>query len=123
MTAADLTKLIGAITVLLSTVLLPMTVNWLKNRSKQTLTQASVAQMFKDERDRLQARLDEVDARHQKQIDDLEVRHQREIQDLAERNQAQIRAAETRIKELQDEVDRLYRRLYGQQPPPLHSMP
>ena len=117
MTAADLTKLIGAITVLLSTVLLPVTVNWLKNRSKSPLTQASVAQMFKDERDRLQVRLDELDARHQKQIDDLEVRHQREIQDLEKRHQTLIHSAETRIKELQAEVDRLYRRLYGQQPP------
>jgi hypothetical protein len=120
-TAAELTKVIGAVTVLLSTVALPMIVNWLKARNRESnaeaLTQAGVTKMFKEERDRLQTRLDEVDSRHQRQIDDLETRHKREISELEARHQAQIQSAEVKIRELQDEVDRLYRRLYGQQSP------
>lgn len=122
MTAADLTKLISAIAAVLGTVLVPLAVRWSraqeKARSARALTQASVAQMFKDERDKLQARLDESDERHGRQIAAIEARYQREIAQLRTQYQHEIQDAGDKIRALQAELDGLYRRLYHQPPPP-----
>lgn len=131
MNALDLTKIIGALTVLLSTVFLPFYVNQRKAKQKaageDALTHASVAQMFKDERDRLQVRLDQIESSHEVQMASMTTRHQAEIDSMRATHEAAIRAVEDKwkaqhledeeqIRQLKREMGELYQQLYRQQP-------
>jgi len=133
MTAIDLTKLIGAATLLLSSVFLPLYLNRRKLKSEDAahvvLTQASVAQMFKEERDRLQRRLDEIEASHEHQMAAMAARHRQEIEAMRVAHQVAIQEIEDKwrrthtedaekIRYLRSEIDELYQRFYRQPPPP-----
>jgi hypothetical protein len=135
MTAIDLTKFMGALTVLLSTVFLPLYINRRKSKQKDAssaaLTHASVAQMFKDERDRLQIRLDQIESshetqmasmttRHQQEIDSMRVAHTVAIKEVEDKWRAQHAEDEEQIRQFKREISDLYARLYRtERPPPL----
>lgn len=102
MTADDLIKVIGAVSALSVTVGLPTYIM----KRKPAVTSDSVAKMIMAERDRLQLRLDNMEAQHDKEMKDVQDR-------AAAAAAAALATAETQIAQLRTEMEGLYRRLYN----------
>jgi hypothetical protein len=114
--------ILGLIIAALGTIVLPYVID--KRREKkstdyqESVDSRAVAQMFKDERDRLQLRLDTMQADYE-----------RKMRALRQENAANLAAAEatwktqhdkdqTQIADLRIELAGLYRRLYQAPPVP-----
>jgi len=117
MSVTELSTLIASMTALLAGVGLPLYASYRKGRG---VTTSSVMQLIVQERDRLQTRLDAVEANYTRQLAALKVEHvqamataEAEWRKLHEKDQAQI-------AQLHTEIDSLYRRFY-QQPPASHD--
>lgn len=108
MTADDLIKVIGAISGAAAVVGLP---TYLKTR-KPKVTSDSVAKMIMAERDRLQTRLDNMEAQHDKELRDVQDRAAAALATAQTQAAAALAAAETQIAQLRTEMDGLYRRIY-----------
>jgi prophage DNA circulation protein len=119
MSPGELTQIIGAISVLAGLIGFPTYMQRQKAKNEksnqQELTHASVAQMLKDERDNLVGRLDQVDRSHETQMASMVIRHEQQLTELSVKWQRQHEADQVRISQLEDEVNRLYRRLYQTQ--------
>lgn len=112
MPPGDLTAIIASITAMVSA---PGFVLWLNKRKTPTVT--TVATMLLAERNALQDKLDKQATEHDRKIASLQRENiaalaaaEARCQDIHARDQVQI-------KQLHDEIDSLYRRLY--QTPPI----
>jgi hypothetical protein len=109
--ATVLTTIIGLAITAIGTILFPLYLN----RSKHTETVAEqdsvdsreVAKMFKEERDRLQLRLDTMQANYERQMATMEAGWRSQH----DKDQAQI-------NDLRAELQGVYRQLYQQPPRP-----
>lgn len=115
---ATLFTIIGLIIAAVGTIAYPMWRNRKKDKNtaarNDSLDSRSVAGMFKEERDRLQLRLDTMAAAHQRQIRDLRVEYDAALGRAEAKWKAQHEADLAQIAELRAELQGLYRRLYQQ---------
>lgn len=121
MSGPTLTTIIGLIVTALGTVAFPVYLNRRKEATSQvelqTTDSRAVAQMFKDERDRLQLRLDTLQASYERQITVLRLENEKSLAQAEAAWRLQHEADQRQIVELRDELQGLYRQLYRQQPP------
>lgn len=119
MTATELTALIGSVTALIAAVVLPLLDKWSRARKdtdkNKIVTTASVMEMIAKERDRLQVRLERMEAEHAAQIAALRAASEQAIADTEAKWRRQHEQDQIQIAQLHTEIDNLYRRLY--QPP------
>lgn len=119
---ATLGTILGLIVAVVGTIGYPMYRNRKKDRDAAAETVAldsrSVAGMFKEERDRLQLRVDTMAAAHQRQIRDLRVEYDAALARAEAKWKAQHEADQAQITELRTEVHGLYRQLNTQRPGP-----
>lgn len=120
MNATTLTTIVGLLLTAIGTIGWPMWVNRRKvsaaKVSSQSLDSQSVAAMFKDERDRLQIRLDTMAAAHERQIRAVRMESESALAAAEATWRAQHEADQRQIGELREELHGLYRRL--NRPPP-----
>lgn len=120
MNATTLTTIVGLLLTAIGTIGWPMWVNRRKvsaaKVSSQSLDSQSVAAMFKDERDRLQIRLDTMAATHERQIRAVRMEAESALAAAESAWRAQHEADQRQISELREELHGLYRRL--NRPPP-----
>jgi len=118
--SATLTTIVGLVLTFIGTIGWPMWVNRRKVKAakvaSQSLDSQSVAAMFKDERDRLQIRLDTMAAAHERQIRAVRVEAEVALAAAESARRAQHEADQRQIEELREELHGLYRRL--NRPPP-----
>lgn len=104
------TTVVSLIIAAIGTIGLPMFVNRSKSREttedRKSVDSREVAKMFKEERDRLQTRLDTMQAEYERRIHEMRVE-----------NAQALARAQTTITGLREEIQSLYRQLYQQQPP------
>lgn len=116
--SATIYTIIGLVIAAVGTIAYPMWRNRKKDRNaaaeSSALDSRSVAGMFKEERDRLQLRLDTMAAAHQRQIRDLRVEYDAALARAEAKWKAQHEADQAQIAELRAELQGLYRRLYQQ---------
>lgn len=115
MNATTLTTIVGLALTAIGTIGWPMWVNRRKvNAAKvstQSLDSQSVAAMFKDERDRLQIRLDTMAAEHERQIRAVRQEAEAALSAAESTWRAQHESDQRQISELREELHSLYRRL------------
>ena len=113
--SATIDTIIGLIIAAIGTIGYPMWVNRKKDKTTLTvqdsLDSRSVAQMFKDERDMLQRRLDAVSAAHEQQMQALRLESERALARVEAHWRAQHDADQTQINDLRVELNGLYRQL------------
>jgi phage regulator Rha-like protein len=118
--SATLYTIIGLIIAAIGTIGYPMWVN--RKKEKTTLTvqdsldSRSVAAMFKDERDRLQRRIDVMAAAHEQQIRAVRAEAESALSKVEASWKAQYSHDQAQIADLRAEVQGLYRQLYQQRP-------
>lgn len=104
MNPATTYTLVGLVLSGLATIGLPLYLNRTKTvttvTEQRTVDSQAVAQMFKDERDRLQLRMEAMQDEYERQITAMRTDYERQI------------------GELRAEVQNLYRQLYQQRPGP-----
>lgn len=104
MNPATTYTLIGLVLSALATIGLPLYLNRSKSvttaKEQRTMDSQAVAQMFKDERDRLQLRMDAMQNEYEQQIAAMRAEYERQI------------------GELRAELQGLYRQLYQQRSGP-----
>jgi len=117
MNATTLTTVIGLIIAAVGTIFFPMYLN--RNKAKQSsaatvsMDSQRVAQMFKDERDRLQLRLDTMQADYERRIRELRDDNARAVAAVETQWRAIHEQDQKQISELREELQGLYRRLYN----------
>ncbi len=120
MNSATLTTIVGLVLTAIGTIGWPMWVNRRKVKTakvaSQSLDSQSVAAMFKDERDRLQIRLDTAAIEHERQIRAARAEAASALAAAESAWRAQHEADQRQIAELREELHGLYRRL--NRPPP-----
>lgn len=125
MNATVLTTLIGLVITALGTIAFPIYLNRSKNRvttsEQKSVDSREVAKMFKDERDRLQLRLDTMQADYERRMQTLQIENERALSAAEATWKAQHERDQTQIVELRSELQGLYRQLY-QQPPPRSAL-
>lgn len=120
MTATEVTTVAGVAIALLGSVLIPLYLS--RRRDNQShdhadvLDSTNVARMMKDERDRLQTRLDAIEENHARQIGELKTASELALATAETKWRLQSEKDQARIEELKQEVDALYRRLYNPRP-------
>jgi hypothetical protein len=119
--SATIYTIIGLIIAAVGTIGYPMFVNRKKDKTSHTvqdsLDSRSVAQMFKDERDMLQRRMDAMAAAHEQQITALRLESERALARAEAKWRAQHEADQIQVNELRAELNGLYRQL-NQRPGP-----
>lgn len=120
--SATLYTIIGLIIAAVGTIGYPMWRNRKKDKNaaaeSAALDSRSVAGMFKEERDRLQLRVDTMAAAHQRQIRDLRAEYDAALARVEAKWKVQHEADQAQIAELRTEVHGLYRQLNSQRPGP-----
>lgn len=115
MTPTELTTIAGVVIALVGSVVIPLYLFRRKNEQSRDHTAVmdsrAVAAMFKDERDRLQVRLDGVIVDYEKKIADLKTESERALAAAEAKWRAQSERDQARIAELKSEIEGLYRRL------------
>jgi Skp family chaperone for outer membrane proteins len=116
----------------IATIAFPMYLNRSKVKTtvaeQESVDSREVAKMFKEERDRLQLRLDTMQADYERRMTVLQADYERRMGTLREEGeralaaaktawQAQYATDQTQIVGLRDELQALYRQLYRQPPP------
>jgi hypothetical protein len=118
--SATLDTILGLIVAAIGTIAYPMWRNRKKDQNaaieKDALDSRSVAGMFKEERDRLQIRLDTTAAAHQRQIHDLRVEYDEALARAEAKWKVQHDADQAQIADLRTEVYGLYRQLNQHRP-------
>jgi hypothetical protein len=118
--ATTLTTIVGLIITAVGTIGWPVWVNRRKSKgafdTRQSLDSQSVATMFKDERDRLQIRLDAAAVAHAAEMRAYQAESQRALAAAEATWRAQHERDQAQIAELRDELYGLYRQLGRQQP-------
>jgi hypothetical protein len=98
----------------------PMMANRRKNKvavvSEQSVDSRAVALMFKDERDRLQIRINAMQAEHERYVAALKLENERALVAVKTALQAQQDSDKKQIDELRDELQGLYKQLYMTRP-------
>jgi gas vesicle protein len=110
MSPTELTAVIAAISTILGA---PGFVAWTNRRKTPSVT--TVANMYKEERDRLEKKVDTMVIDHAKQMADLRQANAAALAEAEARWQRQHEEDQAEIRKLRDEIGELYRRLY--QPP------
>lgn len=122
MNATVLTTVIGLVITAVATIGFPLYLN----RSRTTTTAVAqesvdsreVARMFKGERDRLQLRLDTMQADYERRMAALRVENAQAMAVMKATWDSQHERDQTQITELRAELQGVYRQLYQQNPPP-----
>jgi DNA repair exonuclease SbcCD ATPase subunit len=104
----ELSTLITALVGLLAGVGLPIYTNYRKSR----VTVGGVMQMIVEERNRLQERLDRMEAERAEQLASLKQEYERMMAEAEAKWRAQHEHDQNQISQLREEIDALYRRLY-----------
>jgi predicted nuclease with TOPRIM domain len=104
----ELSTLITAVVGLLAGVGLPVYANYRKSR----VTVGGVMQMIVDERNRLQERLDRMEAERAEQLNSLKQEYERMMAAAEAKWRIQHEHDQNQILQLREEIDALYRRLY-----------
>jgi hypothetical protein len=98
----------------------PMMANRRKNKvavvSEQSVDSRAVALMFKDERDRLQIRVNAMQAEHERYVAALKLENERALVAVKTALQTQHDSDKKQIDELRDELQGLYKQLYMTRP-------
>ncbi|MGH3827638.1 MAG: hypothetical protein ACRDQX_10765 [Pseudonocardiaceae bacterium] len=121
MTAETVTTVVGVVISVLGGVLIPLYLTHRKNTQSHdhsdVLDSTNVARMMKDERDRLQARLDAIETNHQQQIDKLKNDSEQALAAAEAKWRLQSEKDQAQIEQLKQEVESLYKRLFQTRPP------
>lgn len=121
MNAITLTTILGLVITAGGTIGFPLYMNKQKTRqevvTRQTVDSQSVAGMFKDERDRLQLRLDTMQGAYERRIDDMRRDNEAALAATEAKWKTLHEQDQTQIAELRVELQGLYRQLYQQRPP------
>jgi hypothetical protein len=127
-TAAEATTLVGVVVSLISAVVVPIhLVRRSERRAKQDrederraevaagteVSWVAINKAIVKERDDLRAELHRVSKVHERQIQDARENLEKETEKLKAHYDLELARANERIKQLSEEVDRLYKRLYG----------
>lgn len=114
MNATTLTTVIGLVIAAIGTIIFPMIIN--RNRERQSSVSTAsmdsqrVAQMFKDERDRLQLRLDTMQASYELRMRQMADDNAKVLAEVEEKWRAIHAQDQQQIQQLRDEIIGLYRR-------------
>jgi uncharacterized protein YoxC len=117
MNATTLTTIISLIIAAVATVFLPMYLN--RNKGKQSSTAVSytdsrqVAQMFKEERDRLQLRLDTMQADYERRMSALRDENARAVAEVERQWRVVHDQDQKQIVQLRDELLQIYHRMHN----------
>jgi Skp family chaperone for outer membrane proteins len=129
--ATVLTTIMGLCVTAIATIAFPMYLNRSKVKTttaeQESVDSREVAKMFKDERDRLQLRLDTMQADYERRMTVLQADYERRMSTLREEGERALAAAkaawqvqhetdQTQVAGLRDELQTLYRQLYRQPP-------
>lgn len=118
MNPAEATQLVTAFSFLLGLLGIPtyMQRKKAKNDSEKAkeLTHASVANMLREDRDGLLERIKESQQSNDRQIATLTQRYEQQIKALRDDYEETLEQSRERIKQLEEEINGLYRRLYNQ---------
>lgn len=115
MTPEQITLMASSIAMLLGAIGMPTYAQKLKSKSAESVGTKSIAQMYRDEVDRLQKRIDEMQVAHAAEMVKARLDSDLAMQAMEDKWSKQHLVDQDRIATLQGEVDGLYRRLY--QPP------
>jgi gas vesicle protein len=115
MSPTELTAIIGGIAAILGA---PGFVAYVNKRSKGP-TVTAVANMYKEERDRLEKKVDSMSVEHDRKIAELKASGAAALAEAEGRWQKQHERDQSEIARLREEIDSLYRRMY--QAPPRHA--
>lgn len=117
MNATTLTTIIGLIIAAVGTIIFPMYLN--RNKAKESsashvsMDSQRVAQMFKDERDRLQLRLDTMEADYQRRMREAQQSFSEQVAAIETQWRTIHDQDQAQIVQLREELQGLYRRLYN----------
>ena len=117
MNATTLTTVVGLAIAAIGTIFFPMYLN--RNKEKQSsassvsMDSQRVAQMFKDERDRLQLRLDTMQADYERRMRELRDDNARAVAAVEAQWRSIHDQDQAQIVQLREELQGLYRRLYN----------
>lgn len=118
MTPAEITALVSSIGGLIAGIGTPVYLSRRKanhlSDSARLLDSRAVAEMLKEERDALRQQLVEMQDRHERQIELLKEESQQALARAESKWRAQHEQDQQVIGQLRNEVDGLYRRLFGQ---------
>lgn len=116
-----LTTILGLVVTAIGTIAFPMYLNRSKTKTtvaeQESVDSREVAKMFKEERDRLQLRLDTMQAGYEQRMVALRQENERALSAAKAVWQAQHEHDQAQITGLRDELQTLYRQLYRQPPP------
>jgi hypothetical protein len=121
MNATVLTTILGLVITAIGTIVYPLYLN--RNKAKadtaeqESVDSREVAKMFKEERDRLQLRLDTMQAGYEQRMVALRQENERALTAAKAAWQVQHENDQNQIAELRDELQNLYRQLYRSPPP------
>lgn len=134
MNATVWTTIVGLVIMAIGSIGFPVYLNRSKNkrsaeenadkrqeatRQENFIDSREVAIMFKSERDRLQTRLDAMQADYERRMHELQSENERALAAAAAKWKEQHDRDQAQIAELRAELQSLYRQLYQQ--PPHHS--
>jgi gas vesicle protein len=114
-TPEQTTLIVGAITALLGAIGIPTYAQRLRSRAGISSGTKDIVQMYREEVDRLQKRIDEMQVSHASEMAKARLDSDLAMQAMEDKWSKQHLVDQDRISTLQGEVDGLYRRLY--QPP------
>jgi Skp family chaperone for outer membrane proteins len=118
--ATVLTTIMGLFITAIATIAFPMYLNRSKVKTttaeQESVDSREVAKMFKDERDRLQLRLDTMQADYERRMSTLREESERALAAAKAAWQVQHETDQTQVAGLRDELQTLYRQLYRQPP-------
>lgn len=110
------TELIGAVGAVLAAVFVPVYVQVNQRRQERAnagaLSVESAAKMFREERDRLQTRLDQFTAQSEARVIELQAANERAITAAEAKWQRQHDADQVQIAQFQREINSLYKALF-----------
>lgn len=115
MTPEQITLMAGSVAALLGAIGIPTYAQRLKANSAETVGTKGIAQMYREEVDRLQRRIDDMQVAHAAEMAKAKLDSDLAMQAMQDKWSKQHLVDQDRIATLQGEVDGLYRRLY--QPP------
>lgn len=116
-----LTTILGLVVTAIGTIAFPMYLNRSKTKTtvaeQESVDSREVAKMFKEERDRLQLRLDTMQAGYEQRMVALRQENERALSAAKSAWQVQHDTDQNQIAELREELRNLYKQLYRQPPP------
>ena len=125
MSATVWTTLIGLLITAVGTIAFPVYLNRTKRQDtsidQKSVDSREVAKMFKDERDRLQLRLDTMQADYERRMHELRLENAKALAEVEATWKARHERDQDQIADLRTELQGLYRQLY--QPPAPRQAP